>query len=192
MEMPIGHGPGDLLRQLRTATCRDHQALDGVLGLSAPDLGLASYTDVLRRFYGFWRVWEPQMAVTLDDAGLFEPRRRLHLLEADLGALGHPTAALSALPTCPPLTFGTRTEAIGSLYVLEGSTLGGREIQRNLVKCFGSQITRHYFNGYGPNTGVMWRSFLMVLDAIPADCADQALYGATATFKRLKEWLSRV
>ena len=82
--------------------------------------------------------------------------------------------------------------ALGSLYVMEGSTLGGAVITKAL---------RHaawlppggfrYFNPYGAETGRMWRRFQ---DAFRAACAvggETAVErGAVETFEVLHRWLT--
>jgi heme oxygenase (biliverdin-IX-beta and delta-forming) len=187
------HGRNVVLAHLRTATREAHQALEGALGLLDPHLTLIAYTRLLRRFYGFWVVWEPQISILLDDDALLRPRRRLHLLAADLKMLGFSNEDLAALPRCPAPDITCRAEAFGALYVMEGSTLGGRVIGRNLERCLGPacQGAATYFNGYGRQTNRMWQEFLVVLNAMPGEDAEAAARGATATFERLGFWLTR-
>ncbi len=188
---PPGHGL--VLAHLRAATRPSHDAIEGALGLLDEGLDLDAYRLVLRRFYGFWRGWEPQVAHLLRDEALSGPRRRVHLLAADLAALGVSGPALDALPSCPLTILRDGAEALGSLYVMEGSTLGGRVIQRNVERCLGDQgrASCSYFNGYGGQTGAMWRLFLARLDEAPAADAERIGHGAAATFERLGWWLPR-
>ena len=131
------------------------------------------------------------MAVLLQDAAFLDPRRRMHLLQADLAALGLSAHEVAGLPACPLPLLRNAVEALGSLYVMEGSTLGGRVIERNVERCLGFD-GRHgcaYFAGYGTRTGAMWGLFLQRLDEAPAADAQQVTEGATATFERLARWL---
>jgi len=84
-------------------------------------------------------------------------------------------------------------EALGSLYVMEGSTLGGRLIRRNVQRCLGSVASTAcaYFSGYGAETAMMWQAFLGLLDAAPAADRQKIGNGAVATFERLGWWLTR-
>ena len=182
---------GAVLARLRVATRPAHDRLEGSLGLLDPELGRDAYRRVLERLYGFWRGWEPRMADLLRDEALLAPRRRLHLLAADLAALGSPLAAVARLPVCPVPELRDAAGALGSLYVMEGSTLGGGVIRRHVAHRlgFGERSGCAYFAGYGSATGAMWRAFLVRLDQAPADDADRIADGATATFTRLAGWL---
>jgi heme oxygenase len=184
---------GDALAHLRAVTGPAHHALAGGLGLLNENLRLDPYKALLARFYGFWKGWEPQIAGLLQNDGFLTPRRRLHLLTADLTALGVSKPEIAALPMCPLITLYDSAEALGSLYVLEGSTLGGKLIQRNIQRCLGMPILSGctYFNGYGADTDMMWKAFLLVLDAAPAADNQRMGDGAMATFDRLDSWLAR-
>ncbi len=184
---------GAALAHLRAATRPAHDRLEGALGLLDDRLDLDAYTRVLGRIYGFWREWEPHVAALLRDETFLDPRRRLHLLAADLAAVGCSAQAVAALPRCPPSALGDAVEAFGSLYVIEGSTLGGRVIERNVARCLGLDAGAgcSYFAGYRAETGAMWRAFLLRLDATPPDDAKRIAVGACATFERLGWWLAR-
>jgi heme oxygenase len=184
---------GAALAHLRTVTGPTHRALEGALGLLDEHLELDAYRQVLARFYGFWSGWEPQIAGLLEDTVMLAPRRRLHLLAADLAALGVAKHELAALPKCPLVTLHDAAEALGSLYVMEGSTLGGKLIRGNIQRCLGSMALGGctYFDGYGTDTGTMWQEFLVHLAAAPAADVQRMGNGAVATFERLGWWLTR-
>ena len=181
---------GALIAHLRRVTRPAHDRLEGGLGL-LDELDVDSYEAILSRFYGFWKGWQPQVAGLLNDDALTKPRRRLHLLAADLGVLGVSREALAALPLCPLTTLQGDAEALGSLYVIEGSSLGGRVIQGNVERCLQGvgRASSSYFNGYGDGTGAMWRLFLKRLDEVPAGDMEGVSRGATTTFDRLGTWL---
>jgi heme oxygenase len=188
--MPGGTVPrgGDGLRdRLRAETRDDHDRLEDGLGLTDPDLNLARYRAVLARFFGFWAGWEPRVSAELSDEAFLLPRRRLHLLRDDLRALG---IEPGTLPICPAPALRGHGEAMGSLYVMEGSTLGGRVILQGLEGIgLPAAGGRSYFAGYGEATGAMWRGFLERLEAEP-DAAG-VLRGAKATFAALADWMLR-
>ncbi len=182
---------GALLARLRFVTRPAHDRLEGALGLLDERLGLDAYRRVLERFYGFWRGWEPQVATLFQDAAFLGPRRRLHLLRADLATVGLSARAARMLPACPLPVLRGAAEALGSLYVMEGSTLGGQVIERNVERCLGldGRCGCTYFAGYGTDTGRMWRLFLARLDLVPVADAERVADGAVATFERLAWWL---
>ena len=62
----------------------------------------------------------------------------------------------------PPI--GTKAEALGAFYVLEGSTLGGRKILKTLRSRGGSTDDLHFLDPYGKDAGSHWRTFLRVLE----------------------------
>ncbi|WP_313100877.1 biliverdin-producing heme oxygenase [Epilithonimonas sp.] len=56
-------------------------------------------------------------------------------------------------------------EAFGALYVMEGSTLGGNVIAKQLRKNPEFEnIEFNYFGVYGENTGPYWREFKSIID----------------------------
>ena len=185
---------GAVLAHLRAVTRPVHDRLEGALGLLNGQLELGAYKEVLTRFYGFWRPWEPCVAALLQDETLFGPRRRLHLVEADLAALRLSAGDVAALPLCPLPTLHDELEALGSLYVMEGSTLGGRVILQNVGRCLklDDRSGCAYFTGYGARTGTMWRLFLTRLNEAPAADARRIGNGAIETFERLAWWLTRI
>ena len=100
---------------------------------------------------------------------------------------------MARLPLCPVPLLRDAFEALGSLYVMEGSTLGGQVIMRNVTLRLGfdDRFGCSYFAGHGANTGAMWRSFLARLDEAPTAEAERIANGASATFERLAWWLGR-
>ncbi|WP_458094157.1 biliverdin-producing heme oxygenase [Roseomonas sp. WA12] len=169
---------------LRDGTRPEHDRLEDGLRLTDPALTPDRYRAVLSRFHGFWAGWEPRLAAELGDDAFFFPRRRLALLRDDLRALD---VAPEGLPICPPPPLHGRGEAMGSLYVMEGSTLGGRVILKGLERIGVPQDARSYFAGNGERTGAMWRAFLERLEA--ERDASAVLRGAKATFTTLGNWM---
>ena len=177
-------GTASIRDLLREGTRAEHDRLEDGLRLTDPALSPDRYREVLSRFHGFWAGWEPRVAAELADDAFLAPRRRLALLRDDLRALG---VAAERLPVCPPPPLRGRGEAMGSLYVMEGSTLGGRVILKGLERIGVPQDARSYFTGNGEATGTMWRAFLERLEA-ERDAA-AVLRGAKATFQRLGDWM---
>jgi heme oxygenase len=78
-----------------------------------------------------------------------------------------PFANANAVPAFPKP--GTRWEALGLLYVLEGSALGGRVILRALAARGAIDPVLGFLDPYGSETGRLWRGFLSVLDRETGD-----------------------
>ena len=186
-------GIGDVLRLLRAGTTAEHESVELTLDLLDPHLDRTRLTGVLTRMHGFWRAAE----AGLDDwaarfpsdarAVTWSGRRRAGLFAADLDALG--AAPADAEPALPPV--GTTDDALGRLYVLEGSTLGGVFIDRHLDGLPSlSGVRLRAFTPYGPETGAMWHAFRRVTRDRVADGgdADAMLTAATATFRALADW----
>ena len=183
----------DVLHLLRTGTAAEHAAVERTLDLLDPGLDRARLTGVLTRLHAFWRAAEDGLddwadrfpadaaAVTWDD------RRRAALFAADLGALD-----ASPSEHEPPLAPVDGTdEALGRLYVLEGSTLGGTFIDRHLAGLPQlSGVRLRAFSPYGEETGAMWHAFRRATRAQVARGGDPRvmLTAATGTFRALAEW----
>ncbi|WP_419870186.1 biliverdin-producing heme oxygenase [Chryseobacterium sp. CT-SW4] len=89
-----------------------------------------------------------------------DQRRKLHLIEKDVESL-----SMSSREASHDLQVDNRHEALGMLYVIEGSTLGGNVIAKQLSKTEGFDgVTFNFFGCYQENTGSMWKSFKEILD----------------------------
>lgn len=189
MKLP-DHQPTLPLRdRLRCATGKAHAALEGGLDLLRQPPEREYFVRLLVRFHGFHRVWESAVAQQLPDT--VTPCTRLVLIEHDLRALGLDERAIGAIAPCAPAAcLGNNPDAaLGSAYVLEGSTLGGRVITQHLSKarwCPPGGL--QYFNPYGDKTASNWQALLRHLAVAPGD-PDQIIAGALRTFGILQDWL---
>jgi heme oxygenase len=177
------------MEALRHATSARHEAIESLLGLRSP-FGIAHYGRVLQGFGAFLAAWEPRMAQRVRGQAFeqwFEDGRRLHLLQRDLQSLGLKAEA------CPERFLpglGGVPEVIGSLYVLEGSALGGQFIASRAHRMLGLSPARGtaYFHGAGSGTVSRWREFQQIaaahLDGVPQAC-DRAARAAGQTFDGL-------
>lgn len=107
-------------------------------------------------------------------------RRRADRIRADLRALG---VAPTAPPEPPPVS--TAAQALGFLYVVEGSTLGGRLILREIAARGADLTGLAFLDPYGARTGAAWRGFLDLLDREVGTAPDrlaEAEQGAIAGF----------
>ncbi len=160
-----------LLSELRLATRDQHDRIESVLRLQDP-MPIDDYRRVIAGFHDFLLAWEPRLRQALPShlRAWFDARSRRGFAADDLRHLGetvpsHPSAdAVSALA---PLVLDDAAAAIGSLYVIEGSALGGQVMLPRLASNLGVHPGRGacYFNGFGERTGAMWREFRQVAQA---------------------------
>jgi heme oxygenase (biliverdin-IX-beta and delta-forming) len=176
-----------MLATLRAATRADHAALEREMDLLRPPLERDRFVHALQVFYGFHLAWEPRVASLIDDEALLAGRQRLSLIQRDLARLG---AAPEASNVFDLDDVGSRSAAWGSLYVMEGSTLGGQLIAKALRShaAWAPAEGLGYFDPHGPRTVAMWRALCSALEAAaPSLDVDAATAAAQLTFRRLTQ-----
>ncbi len=188
-----------ILEAIKAQTSASHQQLEAVDFLSPlthPGVTLSHYGKVLRVFYGYFYPLEQ----VIDRFGLvreylpdYDTRRKAAALRADLHRLEEDTAAIRLYDDLP--TINTPAQAFGSLYVMEGSTLGGRLIAKNLAQALGLDASggAAFFNGYGPQTGSRWKAFQQAMLRFSADFHqdEEMIDTANETFQKLEQWIRR-
>ncbi|MCE7054496.1 biliverdin-producing heme oxygenase [Algoriphagus sp. AGSA1] len=79
--------------------------------------------------------------------------------------------------------------ALGILYVIEGSTLGGRIISKHVQRTLGYTPDNGaaYFAGYGEDTGLFWKKFMTILGDFEKKnlAGDEIIEGAKYAFKAI-------
>ncbi|SAK95292.1 Heme oxygenase [Caballeronia fortuita] len=190
--------PLDLLSRLKNETAACHTRLENALDLMRDDLRRDDYIALLERFHGYVAPWEHAVAACMPAslAGFFDARRKAPLLADDLAALTGDARRAASLPRAAVDEDLPRmrsiADAFGSMYVMEGSTLGGRfiapHVAARLALAPGEGNT--YFDGYGPRTGSMWNAFReTAVASVPEAGYDDAVRSAIATFDSLHAWL---
>lgn len=188
----------NFLKKLRNHTQQLHTALEEhpiSASLFKPTVNRADYVRYLQLMFetvsSFERDYYPILASVLDD---IDQRRKTPWLEQDLITLGVPVPLSSALINASsfprPLYY-----LLGKMYVLEGSTLGGAVIYRQLqpILQFSPEKGGRYFYGYGAQTGKMWKLFMEVLAtiAIEKEGEQEILQGANAQFAAMKAYFDQ-
>ncbi len=190
--------PASARTELRLATAAVHERLHHVpvfAALAAGQLDRDAYGGLLARLHGFHDPFEAAVAQAAPPGLQPAQWRRAHLLRSDMAALGRSDAAIAELPRHPaPGIPWSPAHAMGSLYVMEGSTLGGRQLARRLDHLLpASDTAGRTFLLAGTGTDhVRWRDFCAALDACGADPAPRAemVAGAIATFSCLEAWFA--
>lgn len=186
-----------LMQRLKHETRSHHEQIERTLQLSVRCQSLAGYRAVLVRFYGFYAPIEAALAqvdglpVALAD---LSARWKTQRIARDLEALDLPVPAQARIDLCPDLPdLAAVAQAFGCLYVLEGATLGGQMIARQLAANLGLSPERGgtFFSGYGPETGPRWRAFGEQLVTYVTTPATEAVIvdAARETFCAFEGWL---
>lgn len=180
-----------LTAELRDRTRDLHAALDAALPLMSPTLTRDEYAQTIARMHAWWSPTE-RRAHEILRAGAFDVplRERTPALAADLDAIGNPPpegADTMALPALDSLE-----RAIGCLYVLEGSALGGQFISRHVAQALGLTGASgcSFFSGDPADVGRRWREVCGAIDRCPPTTFDDAADGARRTFSSLLTWLT--
>jgi heme oxygenase len=182
-----------LSHRLRAATTDLHHQAEKLLNIPSLIIDRSSYAATLKRFYGVYAPLERALGEHCgwDKFGLdLKGRSHVARIARDLAALGSETSPGEAPYSSEPTSF---SHALGSLYVMEGSTLGGRIILRHLETQEISIPTgaMSFFAGHGVETGSMWRVFVAKLDVFgelnPASC-HAVQEGAQRTFQEIIGW----
>ena len=192
----LASSPPSARIELRHATAAVHERLHHVpvfAALAEGRLDHAGYVGLLGRLHGFHDPFEAAIEQA-EPLGLQPAEwRRAHLLRSDMAALGQSAATIRRLPRYPVV--GSRwspARAMGVLYVIEGSTLGGRLLARqldHLVPADGDAGRSFLLSGTGIGH-VRWRDFCTVLDFCGTDAAARAemVSGAIETFRDFEAW----
>ncbi|MES2855264.1 MAG: biliverdin-producing heme oxygenase [Bdellovibrionota bacterium] len=160
----------DLISELRSVTRESHSKIENILkDLTDPSLTRERYAEILSGFHTFNSLIEPSLSKferELSALGIeISDRKKSGWLHEDL-ALVSVEARSKSIDISSVKPPNSVPEALGWLYVLEGSTLGGQVIAKNLSAALGIEADSgaRYFSAYGSQTGKMWQSFLRSLN----------------------------
>ncbi|MBZ4035511.1 biliverdin-producing heme oxygenase [Flavobacterium sp. 17A] len=186
----------NFLNDLKTQTSDSHKKLEELpvsMSIMSPNMKIEDYTYYLSLMHDVHNDTErlifPFFSNSLDD---LEQRRKKHLIENDL-------LFLKSNKSNTEKVFQTEgisaPFALGILYVVEGSTLGGRFILKNVSKFpeLSGNEGVSYFNGYGEKTGSFWKAFLNFLAEYEQEnnCGDEIIEGAIFAFDSIYKHFDR-
>lgn len=148
------------------------------------------YANFLKLFYGYFASLELLIDEELDRAILpdYESRRKTQAIRADLNILGFDNLQLADKLLLPLIK--NNLQSLGALYVIEGSTLGGKIISKMIQDQLHTGLpVFSFFTGYGEHSVSMWNTFKETLNNI-TDPDSIAIILATAndTFLRFSNW----
>jgi heme oxygenase (biliverdin-IX-beta and delta-forming) len=188
--------PSSLRFRLREATAEAHRRVEASMALTERCSDRASYSALLADLLGLYAPIEAGLAA-VEWGGLgidVAQRAKAPWLRADLMALGHSSRDIAALPSATQLpSILCPADAFGVFYVLEGATLGGQLILRQIIPSLGvtENAGARFFASYGADVGERWRSFTAALTAY-GDCERRARAierAALATFDSFLLWI---
>ncbi|MGY2050346.1 biliverdin-producing heme oxygenase [Methylobacterium sp. JK268] len=160
--------------RLRAETQGAHARVEALSGLPGTIRSRADYAACLAALLSVWGPIEGDLARWPDWTALgLDPlaRARGPLLAADLADLAAGPAPAVAL--APSTAFA---EALGRLYVLEGSALGGKLILADLRARSDLDLgaATRFFGGHGRAAGRLWAELRAALDAFGARHPEEA------------------
>ena len=182
------------IQELKAGTRDLHESIEKVVPLLDPALTIEVYIAYLQQLFPFYQWVEqnlrcvPSLRATLED---LDERWRTGLLAIDLKGL-RKACEFSLEPSLIPQPRNV-PEALGCLYVLEGSTLGAQILVRAVSSRLGAAVDgrTNFLQSYGPALSEKWRGLCGVLNSALAEPNDlhAAVLAARSTFDNLRKWL---
>jgi heme oxygenase len=156
------------------------------------------YIKVLERLYGFVSVAEKVIESQIDDRCValdYPNRTRVKHLANDLVFLGRSEDSLEQLPCFDSVSrLTTLPDALGCIYLFEGSRLGGLVLSKALKEHFGFQNFQgySYFASNGVDVPAMWASFKDFMENYvqTQGGGDEIIVATKNGFASLNEWLA--
>lgn len=186
----------NFLTDLKTQTADSHKKLEELpvsMSIMSPNMKIEDYTYYLSLMHDVHNDTETLVFPVFSDLiNDLEQRRKKHLIEADLLFLNSDKKEEEKVFETEGISAAF---ALGILYVVEGSTLGGRFILKNVSKFpeLSGDKGVSYFNGYGEKTGSFWKSFLSFLSEYEQenDCGEAIIEGAIFAFDSIYKHFDR-
>ncbi len=175
---------------LRQATARSHKDLESLpisVSIIDPNVTKAEYAAYLLLMRDVVADTEENIFPLLE--GIIpdlEQRAKARYIDKDLASLGIEASSTHLKPMTRNLKEISTAFALGIMYVVEGSSLGGRVILKNINTALGYNADNgaSYFAGYGGQTGSYWKNFLSVVGEYEAkgQYGEEIIEGANFAF----------
>ncbi len=178
---------------IKTATHTHHQSLEAIIIRKIKSIkSTEDYVTLLEWFYAYFGALEVQIKTHLETAGLdLANRRKAGDLANDLQSFKADPPAFAAEDELPVID--DHFSALGALYVIEGSTLGGKYISPMIAKKLNLEPGQglSFFDGYGEETMQMWDDFKAFLNDQPKNETEEKLIidAANQTFLKFEEFI---
>lgn len=178
--------------ELKEKTQANHQLLEKRLVAQMRSIqSEQDYTALIAFFYSYFGGLEKAIEQHLDQTRFtdYHTRRKAELLANDLNELGTASPLLATGNQLPVIN--NHQQALGALYVIEGSTLGGQIIGKMIAKQLPA-LGNHglsFFNGYGDDTMPMWERFKLVINQPENLPGDEMIMAANETFLKFSQYI---
>jgi heme oxygenase len=187
MSINLAPVSSNFLGDLKAKTANSHKKLESLpvsASILSSDMKLSDYIHYLCLMHDVHNEVESIIFPLLSDViDNLELRKKTHLIEDDLFCLNHNKTVATRVFDITEINVPF---ALGILYVIEGATLGGRYILKNITTIQGLDKGKgiSYFNGYGEKTGNYWKSFLIFLEEYEQsyNCGNTIIEGAIYAF----------
>jgi heme oxygenase len=187
----------DIMAVLKSSTAERHAEIEQLMPFFKETFSLQDYIRTLGIFLGFFEPLERRLASVVGwrSVGIdLKRRRRAYRLRDDLIVLGVSEEQIAHIPRCHHLPdLANRYNGLGCLYVLEGSTLGGQLIARELERRFGiAEFSgSSFFHSHGSNVGEAWKEFCSAARTYGNDPIKEhaAVKSAQETFACFDTWI---
>jgi heme oxygenase (biliverdin-IX-beta and delta-forming) len=181
-----------MFEQLRHSTKSSHASLEKTFIAKLKALRTTEdYAGLLGTLHDFYAPVEHQVSHFVDNEVLpdFNERRKVQALLQDMEHLNR-----THIVRHPPLLPGINnvSTALGALYVIEGSTLGGQIIAGMLNKQLGIDRGLSFFRFYGAETESRWNDFRQCLIKHQTKFdVNELCASAQQTFESMHQWLEK-
>ncbi len=185
------------LDNLRNKTKESHLFLESLpvsKSILNPEIDTKSYSLYLNLMLDVTLALEKEVFPLIEnEVDEIELRKKSSVIENDLKQINEPRVSRNFsfdLNQNTSVAF-----AMGIMYVLEGSTLGGRFILKNVSEKLNLDETNgaSYFSGYGNKTGSFWKNFLANLTIFESNnnAEESIIEGADFAFKKIAQHLNQ-
>ena len=184
-----------LSEKLKEHTKQHHQLLEKKMVAQMRSITTPQeYAKLLGLFYSFFGGLELSVDKHIDLALLpdYPQRRKSAALAYDLLELSAPLPLFALRNDLPEIR--DHIQSIGALYVMEGSTLGGKIIAKMMLQQM--NVTEMpgltFFNGYGEQTMSMWLTFKKSIDTpLSSTEIEIIIKSANDTFLQFSNWFDK-
>lgn len=185
-----------LSEQLKKATKQNHQQLEKLMVARLRSISSRSeYVKLLQIFYSYFGGLEDKINEYIGEDQLpdFKERRKTESIGNDIKSMSGLIPKKAKEHDLPIIA--NHLHALGALYVIEGSTLGGKIISKMMTKQLGLEDKDglSFFNSYGDDTEKMWSTFREILNRFQASSdTEPIIHSANDTFLKFSTWFEKM